>query len=221
MPARREKINWHSVRGRCRGLRRLGVAEQMLRYVPTRRGEWYVRRSGCDAHRLVERDLVALRVRDAIESRGTMTATGSNRGIRKTVRPVAWEGAGAQSPSSDPIAAGPTFQLRRTRDAGLLKRELLGAVSAKSPPASWNAAIERHSAIETGANGASIVRGGRRGGRRPCIRAADWSTLTVPGWPKRKSQGKLRPSRGFLYLTSVFATQPCPDMRTMCPWRRS
>ena len=52
----------------------------MLRYVPTRRGEWYVRRSGCDAHRLVERDLVALRVRDAIESRGTMTATGSNRG---------------------------------------------------------------------------------------------------------------------------------------------
>ena len=33
---------WHDVRGRCRALRRLGVPEQMLRYVPTRRGEWYV-----------------------------------------------------------------------------------------------------------------------------------------------------------------------------------
>ena len=29
-----------------------------------------------------------------------------------------------------------------------------------------------------------------RGERRPCIRAADWSTLTVPGWSKRKSQVK-------------------------------
>ena len=58
--------------------------------------------------------------------------------------------------------------LRRTRDAGLLKRELLGAVSAKSPPASWNTAIERHSATETGANGASIV----RGERISCTRAA-------------------------------------------------
>lgn len=37
---------------------------------------------------------------------------------------------------------------------------------------------------ELGANGASIV----RGERRPCIRTADWSTLTVPGWPKWKSQ---------------------------------
>ena len=35
-------LRWHSVRGRCRALRRLGVPEQMLRYVPTRRGEWYV-----------------------------------------------------------------------------------------------------------------------------------------------------------------------------------
>ena len=36
------RLRWHSVRGRCRALRRLGVPEQMLRYVPTRRGEWYV-----------------------------------------------------------------------------------------------------------------------------------------------------------------------------------
>ena len=35
-------LRWHSVRGRCRAWRRLGVPEQMLRYVPTRRGEWYV-----------------------------------------------------------------------------------------------------------------------------------------------------------------------------------
>ena len=35
-------LRWHSVRGRCRALRRLGVPEQTLRYVPTRRGEWYV-----------------------------------------------------------------------------------------------------------------------------------------------------------------------------------
>ena len=31
------------------------------------------------------------------------TAGGSNRRIRKTVCPVVWEGAGAQSPSPDPI----------------------------------------------------------------------------------------------------------------------
>ena len=74
--------------------------------------------------------------------------------------------------------------LQRTKEAGLLKRKLLGAVSAKSPPASWNAAIERHPATEMGANGASIV----RGERRSCIQAVDWSTLTVPGWPKWKSR---------------------------------
>ena len=34
----------HSVRGRCRKLRRLGVPEQMLRFVPTRRGAWFVAR---------------------------------------------------------------------------------------------------------------------------------------------------------------------------------
>ena len=80
--------------------------------------------------------------------------------------------------------AGNGRRLRRRRDAGLLKRELLGAVSAKSPPASWNAAIERHSATQTGANGASIV----RGRRRPCTRAANRSILTIAGWPKRKFQ---------------------------------
>ena len=36
-----------------------------------------------------------------------MTAGGSNRRIRKTVRPVVWEGAGAQSPSRDPIGDEP------------------------------------------------------------------------------------------------------------------
>ena len=35
-------LRWHSVRGRCRALRRLGVPEWMLRYVPTRRGAWFV-----------------------------------------------------------------------------------------------------------------------------------------------------------------------------------
>ena len=39
-------------------------------------------------------------------------------------------------------------------------------------------------ATDTGAHGASIV----REERRLCIRAADLSTLTVPGWPKRKSR---------------------------------
>jgi len=33
---------WYDVRGRCRALRRLGVPEWMLRYVPTRRGAWFV-----------------------------------------------------------------------------------------------------------------------------------------------------------------------------------
>ena len=37
-------LRWHSVRGRCRKLRRLGVPEWMLRYVPTRRGAWFVAR---------------------------------------------------------------------------------------------------------------------------------------------------------------------------------
>ena len=35
-------LRFHDVRGRCRALRCLGVPEQMLRYVPTRRVEWYV-----------------------------------------------------------------------------------------------------------------------------------------------------------------------------------
>ena len=35
------------------------------------------------------------------------TAAGSNRRIRKTVRPVVWEGAGAQSPVPDPIKMRP------------------------------------------------------------------------------------------------------------------
>ena len=36
-------LRWHSVvRGRCRALRRLGVPEWMLRFVPTRRGAWFV-----------------------------------------------------------------------------------------------------------------------------------------------------------------------------------
>ena len=35
-------LRWHSVRGRCRALRCLGVPEWMLRYVPTRRGAWFV-----------------------------------------------------------------------------------------------------------------------------------------------------------------------------------
>ncbi len=34
-------------------------------------------------------------------------AAGSNRRIRKTVRPVVWEGAGAQSPIPDPIVGRP------------------------------------------------------------------------------------------------------------------
>ncbi len=35
-------LRWHSVRGRCRALRRLGVSESMLRWVPTCRGAWFV-----------------------------------------------------------------------------------------------------------------------------------------------------------------------------------
>ncbi len=35
------------------------------------------------------------------------TAAGSNRRIRKTVRPVVWEGAGAQSPVPGPIFQSP------------------------------------------------------------------------------------------------------------------
>ena len=34
----------HSVRGRCRKWRRLGVPEEMPRFVPTRRGAWFVAR---------------------------------------------------------------------------------------------------------------------------------------------------------------------------------
>ncbi len=67
-------------------------------------------------------------------------------------------------------------------------------MSAKSPPASWNAAMKRHSATESGANGASTV----RGEPRSCIRAADGSTLTVSGWPKRKSRSYCKSSASHL-----------------------
>ena len=40
------------------------------------------------------------------------TAAGSNRRIRKTVRPVVWEGAGAQSPVPDPIPTQPSPVVR-------------------------------------------------------------------------------------------------------------
>ena len=39
------------------------------------------------------------------------TSGDSNRRILKTVRPVVWEGAGAQSPALDPIQANDPDQL--------------------------------------------------------------------------------------------------------------
>ena len=44
------------------------------------------------------------------------TAAGSNRRIRKTVRPVVWEGAGAQSPVPDPIIPPGRVSMLRTGD---------------------------------------------------------------------------------------------------------
>ena len=67
-------LRWHDVRGRCRALRRLGVPERMLGYVPTRRG------AGDDAHGPVtirsstdsdvKMQFAALWIRDAIGDRG-------------------------------------------------------------------------------------------------------------------------------------------------------
>lgn len=81
--------------------------------------------------------------------------------------------------------------MQRTRDAGLLKRELPRAVLPKSPPGNWIAAIERYSATEAGANGVSIL----AGERRPCIRATDWSTLSVPAQEGMDYLNGLRCSR--------------------------
>ena len=50
-----------TVRGRCRALRRLGVPERMLRYVPTRRGAWFVAARAMMHRALSKRNLPALR----------------------------------------------------------------------------------------------------------------------------------------------------------------
>ena len=63
-------LRWHDVRGRCRALRRLGVPERMLRYVPTRRGAWFVAARRDDAQGPVETQFAALWICDAIGSRG-------------------------------------------------------------------------------------------------------------------------------------------------------
>ena len=63
-------LRWHDVRGRCRAWRSLGVPERMLRYVPTRRGAWFVAARGDDAHGPVETQFAALRIRDAVGDRG-------------------------------------------------------------------------------------------------------------------------------------------------------
>ena len=47
-----------------------------------------------------------MRERTVSTRRAARRAAGSKRRIRKTVRPVAWEGAGVQSPARDPIVAG-------------------------------------------------------------------------------------------------------------------
>ena len=62
-------LRWHSVRGRCRALRRLGVPERMLRYVPTRRGEWFVAAQRI-AYGPVETQFAALWIRDAVGDHG-------------------------------------------------------------------------------------------------------------------------------------------------------
>ena len=67
-------------------------------------------------------------------------------------------------------------------EPGELHREVLAAVLAKSLPATRNAAIARNTQLTPEGHGASIV----REERRLCNRAADLSTLTVPGWPKRE-----------------------------------
>ena len=39
-------LRWHDAQGRRRALRRLGVGERLLGVLPTRRGAWFMSRTG-------------------------------------------------------------------------------------------------------------------------------------------------------------------------------
>src|SRR5579875_1383204 len=60
-------------------------------------------RTFCHAGRTAERRAPPISISHAIRSCRAVNAAEFNRRMRKTARPVVWEGDGAQSPSLDPI----------------------------------------------------------------------------------------------------------------------
>ena len=80
-----------------------------------------------------QRRPASTRLSVSIDSCRALTAAGFNRRMRKTVRPVVWEGDGAQSPSLDPIR-GPAPLLCRTPTAPLHWRgSVRGAILVVTP----------------------------------------------------------------------------------------
>ena len=95
---------WHDWRGRLRKLRHLGLSGRLLKVAHSGRGAWRIAASPSVQTALSNTVLRRWGVVMPSDLAAAMwNAAAFNRRMRKTARPVVWEGAGAQSSAPDPI----------------------------------------------------------------------------------------------------------------------
>ena len=96
---------WHDWRGGCGSCGSWDCEGRLLESGAQFQGSVAHRGQSELADGAEQRGVAALWVSDAIGSCGHhVEGAAFNRRMRKTARPVVWEGAGAQSPAPDPIA---------------------------------------------------------------------------------------------------------------------
>ena len=95
-------LRWHGTAGRLRRLRQLGLRGKALGVATSRRGAWGIAKQP-ELHRALNNAVLRRHGFLLPSDLAAKWAAAFNRRMRKTARPVAWEGDGAQSPSLDPI----------------------------------------------------------------------------------------------------------------------
>ena len=96
---------WDNWRGRRRKLRALGRSGRGLKVAPSSQGAWHIAASPSVQTALCNGVLRCHGFWMPSDLAATVSrAAACNRRMRKTARPMVWEGAGAQSPAHDPIA---------------------------------------------------------------------------------------------------------------------
>ena len=108
-------LRWHGRRGRLRNLRRLGLTR--YRSGCRDKSSWRLAggRQPAIASGPEQLSPTPVRLSLSIRSCRALKAAGFNRRMRKTARPVVWEGDGAQSPSLDPIDSPKNRRLESRR----------------------------------------------------------------------------------------------------------